>query len=81
VVQAVSSVSFKLVLVDAQPVDGGSLRLRVERDSDGSLLLPKAMPVGATLDLFDEDDGVRWQPHFLTCTDPLARRRRELSHR
>lgn len=81
VIQAVSSVSHKLVLVDADPVEGGLLRLRMERDSDGSLLLPKAIPVDVTMDLFDADDGVRYRPHYLSCTDPMARRRRELSHR
>jgi len=80
IVMAVSADTGRLVYVNPVPQPDGVLRLRVERDTDGSLLLPRAFPAGATIDLLDvDDDGVRYMPHHQTCTDPMARRRRAMS--
>lgn len=77
IVMAVSADTGRMVYVNPAPDVAGVLRLKLERDSDGTLLLPRAVPGGAAIDLFDaEDDGVRYMPHHQTCSDPMARRRR-----
>lgn len=51
--------------MDPQPVPGGNIRL-----IDG-----RAHVVGATIDLFDQDDdGVRYVSHFATCPDASMHR-------
>ncbi|MEJ7724323.1 MAG: hypothetical protein WKF64_08465 [Ilumatobacteraceae bacterium] len=51
----------KRIPLDAHPTPAGSVRLH-------DTVPPRAVVVGATIDLFDPtDDGTRYMPHHATC--------------